>query len=317
MKGRVVIEAARVQRLEPPTHPARVVLDTDAANEIDDQFAIAYAVLSAEHLSVEAVYAAPFQRLGPAEPDLTSPTAGVFPGEGMEQSYQEIVRVLNALPSANLDNSIHRGAESWLTDAETPVTSPAAEDLIARVRTQAAGPDPLYVVALGAPTNVASALLAAPEIAEQVVVIWLGGNGTWWIPGAEYNVYQDRHASRVLLDCGVPLVHVPCYQVTEKLMTTQAEVERVVRGRGRIGNYLADLYQGFDHGGARMKQLWDIGPIAWLINPNWCPSALVHSPVLQDDLTWGFDPTRHLIREVRDIDADAVLGDLFAKLPTE
>jgi purine nucleosidase len=312
-----VIEAARVQRLEPPADPVRVVLDTDAANEIDDQFAIAYAMLSPEHLSVEAVYAAPFERLGSAEPDLSSPAARVSPGEGMAQSYEEIVRVLNALPSADLVDLAHRGAESWLTDPETPVTSPAAEDLITRARIQGAGPDPLYVVALGAPTNVASALLAAPDITEQVVVVWLGGNGTWWIPGAEYNVYQDRHASRVLLDCGVPLVHVPCYQVTEKLMTTHAEVERVVRGRGRIGNYLADLYQGFDHGGTRMKQLWDVGPIGWLINPGWCPSALVHSPVLQDDLTWGFDPSRHLIREVRDVDADAVLGDLFAKLPTQ
>ena len=65
-----------------------------------------------------------------------------------------------------------------------------------------------------------------------------------------------------------------------------------------------------------MKQLWDLGPVAWLIQPDWCPSALVHSPVLQDDLTWGHDPSRHLIREVRDINADAVFDDLFAKLPT-
>jgi inosine-uridine nucleoside N-ribohydrolase len=293
----------------------RVVLDTDAANEIDDQFAIAYAVLSPEHLSVEAVYPAPFQRFRSAEPARGAPELQGSPGDGMVQSYDEIVRVLNALGCTEV--VVRRGAESWLPDARTPVRSPAAEDLISRARAQAPERDPLYVVALGAPTNVASALLAAPDIAEQIVIIWLGGNGTWWIPGAEYNVYQDRHASRILLNCGVPLVHVPCYQVTEKLMTTHAEVERVVRSRGRIGNYLADLYQGFDHGGARMKQLWDIGPIAWLINPDWCPSALVHSPVLQDDLTWGCDPTRHLIREVRDIDADAVLGDFFAKLPAE
>ena len=37
-------EAARVQRLEPVTGRVRVVVDTDAANEIDDQFALAYAV---------------------------------------------------------------------------------------------------------------------------------------------------------------------------------------------------------------------------------------------------------------------------------
>jgi hypothetical protein len=36
--------------------------------------------------------------------------------------------------------------------------------------------------------------------------------------------------------------------------------------------------------------------------------------VLLDDVTWGRDPSRHLIREVRDIDADAVFTDFFGKL---
>jgi inosine-uridine nucleoside N-ribohydrolase len=310
-----MIEAARVQRLEPPAGHVRVVVDTDAANEIDDQFAVAYALLSPGQLAVEAVYAAPFQR--PAHRERWDPDGfAVSPGEGMRQSYEEILRVLDALGSEEIADRVHPGAESWLPDPDASMSSDAAEDLIGRARTHAQHPDPLYVVALGAPTNVASALLAAPDIAEQIVVVWLGGNGSWWIPGAEYNVYQDVHASRVLLNSGVPLVHVPCYQVTEKLMTTHEEVERMVRGRGRIGTYLADLYHDFDHGGARMKPLWDIGPIAWLIQPDWCPSALVHSPVLHDDLTWGLDPTRHLIREVRDIKADAVFGDFFAKLPT-
>ena len=309
-----MIEAARVQRLEPPAAPVRVVVDTDAANEIDDQFAVAYAVLSPERLAVEAVYAAPFQRPGKADPG--SPGFTVSAMEGMQQSYDEIIRVLDALAPTDIADKVHRGAARWLPDAGTPVPSAAADDLIDRARTDALNPDPLYVVALGAPTNVASALVAAPDIAEKIVVVWLGGNGSWWIPAAEYNVYQDLHASRVLLNSGVPLVHVPCYQVTEKLMTTHEEVEQLVRGRGRIGTYLADLYQGFDHHSARMKQLWDLGPVAWLIQPDWCPSALVHSPVLQDDLSWGHDPSRHLIREVRDINADAVFDDLFAKLPT-
>ena len=47
-------------RLALPHLPARVVIDTDAANEIDDQFALAWALLSPAQLHVEAVYAAPF-----------------------------------------------------------------------------------------------------------------------------------------------------------------------------------------------------------------------------------------------------------------
>ena len=66
-------------------------------------------------------------------------------------------------------------------------------------------------------------------------------------------------------------MHVPCYQVTEKLMTTREEIERRVRGRGRIGDYLADLYAGFDRDRARMRPLWDIGPVAWLVQPRGVP----------------------------------------------
>ena len=309
-------EATRVQRLEPVTGRARVVVDTDAANEIDDQFALTYAILSPERLAVEAVYAAPFQRPAPGVQDTGSLGSSVSPAEGMAQSHAEIMRVLEALDAQDLLGNVHLGAEEWLLGAETPIPNPAADDLIARIRQGHPDADPIYVLALGAPTNVASALLAAPDIAERVVVVWLGGNGSWWSPGAEYNAAQDLHASRVLLGSGVPLVHVPCYQVTEKLMTTQHEIKSRVAGRGAIGAYLAQIFGDFDHAGARMRPLWDLGPIAWLVQPAWCPSILTRSPVLHDDLSWGNQPSRHLIREIRDVNADAILNDFFVKLST-
>src|SRR5215213_4950325 len=214
MTSRITLsEATRVQRLEPVTGRVRVVVDTDAANEIDDQFALAYAILSPERLAVEAVYSAPFQRPAPGVQDTDPPGSAVSPAEGMAQSHAEIMRVLEALDAQDLADTVHLGAGQWLPDAETPVPNPAADDLIARSRQGQPDADPIYVLALGAPTNLASALLAAPDIAEHVVVVWLGGNGSWWSPGAEYNAAQDLHASRVLLGSGVPLVHVPCYQI--------------------------------------------------------------------------------------------------------
>jgi purine nucleosidase len=100
------------------------------------------------------------------------------------------------------------------------------------------------------------------------------------------------------------------------LMTTQHEVEQRVAGRGAIRAYLGQIFGDFDHTGARMKPLWDLGPIARLVQPAWCPSILMRSPVLHDDLSWGDEPSRHLIREIRDVNADAILYDFFAKLPT-
>ena len=76
-----------VRRLEPPrAKPVRAVLDTDTYNEVDDQFALAYALLAKEALTLEAVYAAPFTN------DRSS-----GPGDGMERSYEEILRVLARL----------------------------------------------------------------------------------------------------------------------------------------------------------------------------------------------------------------------------
>jgi purine nucleosidase len=110
-----MLEEVRVRRLEPPVRPVRVVVDTDAANEIDDQFALAYAVLSEDRLAVEAVYAGPFQRSAPGVTDAVSPGAGVAAGEGMSRSYDEILRVLDAVGSPSGRGRVHRGAESWLS----------------------------------------------------------------------------------------------------------------------------------------------------------------------------------------------------------
>ena len=74
------------ERLKLPAGPVQIVLDTDTYNEVDDQFALAYALLSPEAMTVEAVYAAPFTN---------SRSSG--PADGMERSYQEIHRILDVL----------------------------------------------------------------------------------------------------------------------------------------------------------------------------------------------------------------------------
>lgn len=294
-------ESTRVSRLEPPTRPIHMVLDTDTYNEIDDQFAIAYALLSPERITVEAIYAAPFHN---------DRSAG--PADGMRKSYEEILRLLERMGRPHAD-FVYTGATEWLSGSDQPVRSPAVDDLIARAMIDRA--DPLYVVAIGAPTNVASALLLKPEISARVVVVWLGGNATYWPTANEFNLKQDLHASRVLFDSGVPLVLVPCLPVTDHLCTTEAEIDRFVKGRGLLGNYLSDTYSAYyENHFARSRAIWDVGPIAWLVNPAWAESVLVSSPILTSARTWSHDPRRPLIREVRYMHRDPIFADLFGKL---
>ena len=291
----------RLALLAPPTGPVAMVLDTDTYNEIDDQFALVYALLS-PNLQVEAIYAAPFHN---------ERSSG--PADGMEKSYEEILRILERL-SLSPEGLAWRGSTRYLPSRNEPVVSPAAEDLIAKARKPRQGP--LYVLAIGAITNVASALLLAPDIASKIVVVWLGGHPHYWPNTDEFNLRQDVAAAQVMFDCGVPLVHIPCYNVAEHLRTTLVEIGAFVRGKGAIGDYLYDTFEAcHDDHFAYSRVIWDISTVAYVNCPAWVTTILCPSPVLRDDVTWGPEEEgRHLIRVAQRVNRDAIFRDLFRKL---
>lgn len=287
--------------LDPPGHPVSMVLDTDTYNEIDDQFALLYALLS-DSLNVEAIYAAPFHN---------GKSSG--PGDGMEKSYEEILRILNHM-DINRINDVFKGATEYLSSGTDPQPSAAVVDLLERSTESRTGP--LYVVAIGAITNIATALLLDPGLVERIVVVWLGGHPTYWPTASEFNLKQDIQASQIIFDSGVPLVHVPCKNVAEHVKTTLPEIERYVKGQGTIGDYLHEIFHGYnkDHY-ARSKEIWDVATIAYLVNPNWMPSEIMPSPVLNPDLTWDVaDRSRHPIRVATNARRDPIFRDLFSKL---
>lgn len=291
----------RLQRLEPPTGKIRIVLDTDTYNEIDDQFAVVYTLLSPEKLGLEAIYAAPFHN---------ERSSG--PGDGMEKSYQEILRLLERL-DVRPEGLVFRGATRFLPDRQHPERSPATLDLIERA--MSGGDEPLYVLAIGAITNVASAILIEPRIIERIVVVWLGGQPLHWPSAREFNLQQDLHASQTMFDCGVPLSMIPCSGVASHLLTTWPEIERYVKGRGAIGDYLAQIFDDYHADKfAWSKVIWDIAGVAWLLNGDWVPGDVVRSPILTDQYTWSFDHRRHWVRFAHFVHRDPIFRDLFGKL---
>ena len=297
-----IAESTRIARLEPRPGRLRMVLDTDTYNEVDDQFALVYALLSPERLSVEAVYAAPFHN---------SRSSG--PADGMTKSYDEIVRILEKM-NRSPGNFVYKGATGYLPASLEPQRSSAALDLIERAM---ASPDddPLYVLAIAAITNVASAILIEPRIIEKIMVVWLGGHALHWRNTREFNLMQDVQAARIIFDSGVPLVHIPCMGVTTHLLTTMSELNDYVLGRSDIGNYLVDIVGAYeqDHVGWS-KVIWDIATVAYMNNDQWMETELVHSPIVTDQLTWSVDHARHFIRYVHYIHRDPVFRDLFRRL---
>jgi len=297
-----ISEGQRIKMLDSPSsRPVRMVFDTDTYNEIDDQFALVYALISPE-LDVKAVYAAPFHN-----------SRSTGPKDGMEKSYEEILRILDKL-DRSAKGFAFKGSTSYLTNPKKPERSQAALDLVKRAK-KSSPDDPLYVAAVGAITNVSNAILIDPSIIKNIVVVWLGGNGHNWSHQREFNFRQDLNASRVIFDSGVPFVQLPCTPVVTHFRTTVPEMERYVGGRGPIGDYLLDIFKRYkkDHF-AWSKVLWDMTAVAWVINDSWLPSDLVHSPIVTDNYTLSFDNSRHMIRSVYYVNRDPIFKDFFTKL---
>ncbi len=287
----------------------RVVLDTDTYNEIDDQYAVAYSLLSPERMSVEAIYAAPFVN-----------DRSMSAAQGMEKSYEEILRLLNFF--SHVDESIALRGSDRFFEQKGPVDSPAARDLIEKALKP--GDGPLYVLTIGGPVNVSSAILMEPKIKDKIVVVWLGGTPQYRPSASEFNLQQDVIASQILFDSGVALVQIPTKNVAEHLRTTIPELDQHLRGRSRIGDYLYGQFlqyfavrmnnQGRNEGFPWSKVIWDISAVGWLNNPEWVPSEIVPSPMLTDDMRWESASGRHNIRVATNVDRDAVFNDLFSRL---
>ncbi len=299
-------DAEMIRRLERPTRPVDVVLDTDTFNEIDDQFALAYLIKSPEKLRLQAVYAAPF---------FNSKSEG--PGDGMVKSYGEILNVLTLMGREDLNANVYKGSMSYMADERTPVESDAARDLVARAMAHTAE-DPLYVVAIGAITNVSSALVKKPEIKERIVIVWLGGNALDWPHNKEFNLHQDVAGARVVFGSGVPLVQLPCMGVVSAFTTTGPELEYHLRGKNALCDYLVDVTakEAIACGGnvTWSRPIWDVTAVAWLLDGKFMRDRLEHAPLPEYDHRYARRVDSHLYKYVYHIDRDLLFEDLFSKL---
>lgn len=343
----------RERMLRHPDAPVRLVIDTDAANEIDDQLALAWAFLSTDVLEIEGIYAEPYsfgiyrddlleaRRLldegAELPPRLASfqgwlrgleevgkhPSEVAFntPAEGMEQSYHEIFTVAEKM-GVDVSGRVFRGADRYMETPDDVVESEAVDHLI-----ELAMRDDdrlLHVAAIGCPTNVSSAIVKEPRIRERMVVSWTSTYPTTVrVLNRSFNLDQDLHASRLLFDSGVPFVYFPGYHIGAQLKLSLPEVERWIQGKGAIGDYLHHLYthnpiheqRGITGHFGRTWTIWDLINFAWLIEPSWVPTHLVPTPRLGDDRMWEpREGSGWRMREAYEIDRDAIFRDFLGKL---
>ena len=300
-----------MKNLQVPAGHIDVLLDTDTYNEIDDQFAMSYMLRSTEKMNVKAICAAPFFNDNSTSPE-----------DGMVRSYDEIKKLLHLAQREDLLEVVYEGSRVYLPDEKTPVDSPAAHAIV-ELAQQYTTENPLYVVAIGAITNVASALLMAPEIKEKMVLVWLGGHSQDWPNTMEFNMYQDVAGARVVFGCGVLLVQLPCGGIVEAFAASGPELEYWLKGKNALCDYLvehtAEAANEYAAGKVWSRVIWDVTAVGWLLNDGerFMQSRIIPAPIPEYDHHYGYDYTRHPMRYIWHINRDALMQDLFSKLAGE
>ena len=294
-----------LKNLQSPTGPVDVVMDTDAGAEIDDQFAIAYLLRSDDRLNIKGFCAAPFGHTNLEDT--------------MNRSYNEIRHVLALAGREDLLDRVYKGSTSYLTDEKTPVMSDAAQ-FMADLADRYSPEHPLYILAIGAIPNVASALLLNPRMKENVVVVWLGGNAQHWWHTNEWNMMLDIRAARVIFNSGVPFVQLPCRGVINTFTTTRWELEHWLKGKNALCDYLVEntikTAESYAAGKPWTRVIWDVTTVAWLLNDDqrFLTDDLRHAAIPEYDFHYSYDNTRHFMKYVTSVNRDVLFEDLFNKL---
>ena len=301
--------------LSPVDRRVDAVLDTDTYNEIDDQFALAYMIRSNDRINLKAIYAAPFYN-----------SNSISPADGMEKSYNEIFNVLELMDEQELKNSVFKGSDRYLENESAPVISDAANDLAKRAM-EYTEDDPLYVVAIGAITNVASALLINPLIKDRIVIVWLGGHGYHMEHTKEFNMFQDIAAARVVFDSCAPVVQFPCKGVVSAFTVSGDDMRQRLYGKNKLCDYLVthtenEVSRYVPDGKAWSRVIWDVTAVAWLTSAENGKTRFfeykhVSSPICGYDGKYTFDEKRHKIAYVSFINRDQrdqLFRDLIEKL---
>jgi len=149
----------------------------------------------------------------------------------------------------------------------------AVDFIVKTLRTNRDGA--VTLCALGPLTNIALALIKAPDIAEHIHEIVLMGGGSFEggniTPAAEFNIYVDPHAAKVVFQSGIPLVVMPL-DLTHKTLTTRERVACFEKMGSRVGTFTAQMlgfFERFDmvKYGSEGAPLHDPNVIAYLLKP--------------------------------------------------
>jgi hypothetical protein len=297
----------------------RVLLDTDANNELDDQHAIAYMLFNGRVFDVEGITVNRTRAGG----DIT-------------QHYAEAERIIRL---ANLHGRVplHRGASGSFQEIEGQLDRPGYDgDAAVRFiveRAHANDRRQLVLLPVGKLTNIALALKRDPSIARKVRVVWLGSN---YPDRGEYNQENDPASlSYILEQTDVPFEIVTVRYGkpggTDAVRATREDIRAKMPGRGprvappvtgrdggsyqTFGDYSVALFERIDlNGNPPSRALFDMAAVAIVKNPAWATARRIPAPKLEP-AGWVDRPghTRTVI-VWENFDTAAIMRDFYASM---
>lgn len=280
----------------PEEKRIRVIVDTDAACEADDPFAIAHALMT-KKFEVKGI------------------TAEHFVTEGsVDKSFAEVktvLRLMNYEVPAFLGNKGPLSVDNSLSEAGKFIVKEAmVEDA-----------KPLFLLCIGAITNVAAALRAHPEIAKRMTIVWIGGHNLDLaeIPYREFNSGNDIEAANLVMKSEAEVWLVPS-NVYGSIHISLAEIQDRISGNGAIGKHLFEqmiAYNNSPAAGWTKGESWSLGDspaVGIAMNPDCGTYVYREAPIFNEDTSVRFDGTGKTIKVYTSVDSRFILEDFIAKL---
>lgn len=313
----VMLFACQPKQKTNETKPQKlkILIDTDANNEVDDQHALAYAFLNTEVF------------------DLVGITVNnTRNGDGIQGQYDEALRIIQLF---NLDNKMPllKGANKSYDEILPSLNEPEydgkpAVDFIIQEAMKMQG-EKLVLLPVGKLTNIALAIRKEPKIVEKIRVVWLGSN--YPDPG-EYNLDNDTTSVNPVIESGVEFemvtVRYGMPSGTAAVTVTREEVQQNLAGKGPkcnseitgrhggtftcFGDYAVNLFEHIElYGNPPSRSLFDMAAVAVVKNPQWAEKKEIPAPKLQG-VAWIEQPdNQKKIAIWENFNRDSIVNDLF------
>jgi len=307
-ESKVTVQEAPKNKIQK----VKVIYDTDANNELDDQHAMAYMLYNGDVFDVRGIT-----------------VNATYNGGGIEGHYAEAERILqlsNLKDSVPLLNGANGNFEEISQDFN-PDDYDGKEGVDFML--EETQKDAVIIVAVGKLTNIALALKKDPSFADRTKIVWLGSN--YPKPG-EYNQDNDTISMNYVLNTKIPFEMVTVRygepSGTDAVAVTQKEVNSRMPGLGpkaevpitgrhggtfaNFGDYSISLFEHIHyHTDPPSRPLFDMVALAILKDSTWGEPRRIPAPILINN-KWVERPGNdRKITVWENFDKDKVLADFF------